>query len=88
MNFVLSFFKNGKERKPENDSLLTQKVKMTKDVIINQKETRYPLVYLAKTGPYKLQLICEPLRSRATRMFCFQSKNENPEELQTKLNHS
>ena len=54
MNFVLSFFKNGKERKPENDSLLTQKVKMTKDVIINQKETRYPLVYLAKTGPYKL----------------------------------
>ena len=82
MNFVISFFKN------ENDSLLTQKIKMTKDVIINHKETRYSLVYPAKTGPYELWLNCEPLGSRATRVFCFQSKNENPQELQTKPNHS
>jgi len=48
---------------------------------------------LSRTGLYMLELICEPLGSRATEFltfFCFRSskqynnKNENPQEIQTK----
>jgi len=48
---------------------------------------------LSRTGPYMLELISEPLGSRATELLTFfrvrsskqyNNKNENPQEIQTK----